>query len=38
MIVVLKAGIDKAKQEYSVEQHIGEEVIADIANWIRAQR
>jgi len=26
--------IDKAKQEYSVEQHIGEEVIADIAGWI----
>lgn len=24
-----------AKQEYSVEQHIGEHVIADIANWIR---
>lgn len=26
--------IDKAKQEYSVEQHIGDEVISDIANWI----
>ena len=26
--------IDKAKQEYNVEQHIGEEVIADIATWI----
>jgi len=26
--------IDKAKQEYSVEQHIGEDVIADIATWI----
>ena len=26
--------IDKAKQEYSVEQHIGEDVIADIADWI----
>ena len=26
--------IMKAKQEYNVEQHIGEEVIADIANWI----
>lgn len=28
--------IDKAKQEYGVEQHIGEEVIADIAGWIRS--
>ena len=26
--------IMKAKQEYNVEQHIGENVIADIANWI----
>lgn len=26
--------IDKAKQEYAVEQHIGNEVISDIANWI----
>ena len=26
--------IMKAKQEYSVEQHISEEVIEDIANWI----
>ena len=26
--------IMKAKQEYNVEQHIGEEVVADIANWI----
>ena len=26
--------IMKAKQEYNVEQHIAEEVIADIANWI----
>ena len=25
--------IMKAKQEYGVEQHIFEEVIADIANW-----
>ena len=24
----------KAKQEYMLEQHIGEDVIADIANWI----
>lgn len=27
--------ISKAKQEYNVEQHISEEVIADIANWIK---
>ena len=26
--------IMKAKQEYGIERHIGEEVIADIANWI----
>ena len=26
--------IDKAKQEYKVEQHIGEDVISDIANWV----
>ena len=26
--------IMKAKQEYNIEQHIGEEVISDIANWI----
>ena len=26
--------ITKAKQEYNVEQHIGEAVISDIANWI----
>lgn len=26
--------IDKAKQEYAVEQHIGDDVIADITNWI----
>ena len=26
--------ISKAKQEYSIEQHIGENVIADIARWI----
>ena len=26
--------IDKAKQEYAVEQHIGENVISDIAHWI----
>jgi len=30
--------IADAKKEYNVKQHIGEEVIADIANWIRAQR
>ena len=28
--------ISKAKQEYNVEQHIGEDVIADIAGWIKA--
>jgi len=28
--------ITKAKQEYKVEQHIGQEVISDIANWILA--
>ena len=28
--------IMKAKQEYNVEQHIGKEVITDIANWILA--
>jgi len=27
--------IMKAKQEYSIEQHIAEEVIGDIANWIK---
>ena len=27
--------ISKAKKEYNVEQHIGEEVISDIANWIK---
>ena len=27
--------ISKAKQEYGVEQHIGENVIADIARWIQ---
>lgn len=26
--------IDKVKQEYSVEQHIGDNVISDIADWI----
>ncbi len=30
--------IIKAKQEYNVEQHIGEDVIADIANWIKKMR
>ena len=29
--------IMKANKEYNVEQHIGEEVIADIANWIMNQ-
>lgn len=28
--------IDKAKQEYAVEQHIGDDVIADIADWIHS--
>ena len=28
--------IMKAKQEYNIEQHIGEEVIGDIANWIKS--
>ena len=28
--------IDKAKQEYAVEQHIGDQVISDIANWIHS--
>ena len=27
--------IMKAKQEYNIEQHIGENVISDIANWIK---
>lgn len=27
--------IMKAKQEYNIEQHIGEDVISDIANWIK---
>jgi len=27
--------ITKAKQEYQIEQHIGEEVISDLANWIK---
>lgn len=26
--------ISKAKQEYNIEQHIGDDVISDIANWI----
>jgi dienelactone hydrolase len=30
--------ISKAKQEYNVEQHIGPEVIGDIARWIRDNR
>lgn len=28
--------ISRAKEEYNIEQHIGELVIADIANWIKA--
>ena len=27
--------IMKAKQEYNVEQHIGDDVISDIANWVK---
>ena len=27
--------IMKAKQEYNIEQHVGENVISDIANWIK---
>ena len=27
--------IAKARQEYNIEQHIGENVITDIANWIK---
>jgi dipeptidyl aminopeptidase/acylaminoacyl peptidase len=27
--------IAKAKKEYGIEQHIGENVIADIVNWIK---
>ena len=30
--------VASAKKEYNVEQHISEDVIADIANWIRAQK
>jgi hypothetical protein len=29
--------IMKAKQEYNVEQHIGENVTVDIANWVKQQ-
>lgn len=29
--------ITKAKKEYNIEQHIGDSVIADIADWIKAQ-
>lgn len=28
--------ISKAKKEYNIEQHIGENVISDIANWIKS--
>ena len=28
--------ISKAKKEYNIEQHIGEDVISDIANWIKS--
>lgn len=33
-VPALYNSIGKAKQEYGVERHIGEEVIADIAGWI----
>ena len=33
--IIKKANISKAQQEYSKEQHIGENVITDIANWIK---
>lgn len=35
-VPALSDSILKAKQEYKTERHIGPEVIADIANWIRA--
>jgi len=35
-VPALSGSILKAKQEYKTERHIGPEVIADIANWIRA--
>ena len=35
-VPALSGSILKAKQEYNTERHIGPEVIADIANWIRA--
>ena len=28
--------VDKAKQEYKIERHIGDDVISDIANWIKS--
>ena len=33
----VSGSITKAKQEYGAEQHIGENVIADIADWIRRE-
>jgi len=35
-VPALSGSIVKAKQEYKTERHIGPEVIADIADWIRA--
>lgn len=35
-VPAVHGSIMKAKQEYNVEQHIGEDVIADIAAWIRS--
>ena len=36
-VTALSGDISKAKQEYSKERHIGENVISDIANWIQTQ-
>ncbi len=35
-VPALYESISKAKKEYNVERHIGEDVIADIANWIKS--
>jgi len=35
-VPALSDNIAKSKQEYARERHIGETVIADIANWIKA--
>jgi dienelactone hydrolase len=36
-VPALSADISKSKQEYNKERHIGENVITDLANWIKAQ-